>query len=198
MKYFGFLVLASVLVVGLFKIKGAELTNNVVAFGLMVLLLSLFADLKNFDFWGLKGEKEAKNLKELEGEKGVSQGKIRKPKPAEVRKAEEQTPLQLADSETGKFLTLAFDLERLLHVSAKLLVGPKVPAISGLASTRQLHEVGLLTESGVKQIEGIRWLRNMLVHNRADEITPDVVSSGLRVVTGLHDELSKWMGSAGK
>ena len=73
MKYIGFVVLIIVLFASLFKVYGAELTNNVAAVALMVLLLSLFSDLKEFNFWGLTGTRDLKeNLQKLQGKPAVT------------------------------------------------------------------------------------------------------------------------------
>jgi hypothetical protein len=187
MKQFGIIALTITLFVGLFKIGGAELTNNVTAFGVMVLLLSLFADLKSFNFWGLTGEKEAKELQKLAGKRGVSKGKVKRPKAADVTKAKRQTPVQSMDSDIGNFLTLAFDIERLLKIAGTLVVGDSE------AKIEELCEAGLLTESGVKQVEAIRSLRDALIGERGDLIAPEAVNSGILVAAELHNELSQWL-----
>src|SRR5687768_12224119 len=60
----------------------ANLTNQHVAIATMLLLLALFSDLKEFDFWGLKGKRTEKELKQLEGGQALpsKQAKVSKEK----------------------------------------------------------------------------------------------------------------------
>ena len=80
----------------------------------MLLLLSLFSDLKEFDFWGLKGKKNENEIKELEGKKAFAE-KEKNINKKKLDEAEKQAPLQLMDTAQGNFLALAFEIERLLR-----------------------------------------------------------------------------------
>ena len=192
MKQCGFIILVFVLLTSLFKVWGAELSNNVLGIALMVLLLSLFSDLKKFSFWGLVGEKEAKNIKNLVGQDGIKE-ELPGPSQKDLQQAQEQ-PMQLMENAQGNFLAIAFEIERLLRVAATILLGKDIPQNSNpkkIAS--MLKDKGLLTEIGEKQVEGIRWLRNMLVHGRQAEVATVTLETGNEVAWNFYNELLNWV-----
>lgn len=190
MKIFGFLLLVFVLLTSLFHLWGANLDKNVLGVALMVLLLSLFSDLKEFNFWGLVGKKFEKDLKELTNEKGIDESQS--PKATDVHKAEQQLNVQLMDTSVGNFLSIAFDIERLLRIASTVL-GDDTIKKSNLVKTKKLQERGLLTESGVKQVEAIRWLRNMLVHGRISEVNQETIDQGYQIAWNFWEELNNWV-----
>lgn len=191
MKQCGFIILAFILLASLFRWFGADLNNNVLGIALMILLLSLFSDLKKFSFWGLVGEKEAKDIQNLIGKDGVQE--LPSPSSKDIQEAQEQ-PMQLMENIQGNFLALAFEIERLLRVAGTILLGKDVPQNSNpkkIAS--MLKDKGLLTDIGEKQVESIRWLRNMLVHGRQSELTAPTLDTGTQVAWGLYNELLNWV-----
>lgn len=196
MKIIGFIILSIVLFVSLFKIAGSELTNNVTAIALMVLLLSLFSDLKEFNFWGLRGVKndKEKEIVELEGKKGIDQKNAPKPKKSVLRQARQETSvMSLMDTDKGNFLELAFEIERLLRIAAVAL-GERVDANAHPREVIQLlHKKGLLTEDGMRQVENVRWLRNMIVHGRFDEVSASTLDAGTTLAQNLYEELRDWL-----
>jgi uncharacterized protein YutE (UPF0331/DUF86 family) len=196
MKLIGFVTLLFVLIASLFKLWHADLTNNVLGVALMVLLLSLFSDLRKFNFWGLTGEKkEEKELEKTVGKDPISPKNAPKAKPADVTQAQKQTSVPQMDTTQGNFLALAFEIERLLRVAAAVLSNKLVPPNSNMKSIVQiLRDNGLLNENGEKQIELITWLRNMLVHGRSKEVSAKALDNGFEVAKIMYTELQDWLG----
>lgn len=187
MKLITWLVLIAVLVFSFFK--GIAVSNVQVSLLIMILLLALFSDLKEFDFWGLKGKKAEKEIKKLEGKKAFSgnEGMISKKKLAD---AEKQPPLQLMDTAQGNLLTLAFEIERLLRIYATVWLAKDIPSSADvLHITKELRKKDLLTENGVKQLEAIRWMRNLLVNGRQDQLDQETLDAGLQLAQNLYMEL---------
>lgn len=198
MRIIGLIALIAALFASLFRVGGAELTNNVTAVALMVLLISLFSDLKDFNFWGLKGTaKEEKKLKELKGEEGVSLSKQPKVTKNRIQKVLRQDTVVLMDNERGNFLALAFDIERLMRVGAAVLLGIVDPAsVNPAKAIEVLREYGVLTSAGQEQVDAIRWLRNMLIHGRENELAEDSLSAGSELAYDLYMELKNWLDTA--
>lgn len=196
MRIIGLSALIGVLFASLFHIAGAELTNNVTAVALMVLLISLFTDLKEFNFWGLKGKaKEEKKLKELKGEDAIVQSKAVKLSQTKVQTAVRQDTVVLMDNERGNFLALAFEIERLMRVAAAVLLGSDPTTVNPSRAVEILREHGVLTSAGQEQIEAIRWLRNMLIHGRENELAQDTVENGIDLAYDVYMELKSWLDS---
>lgn len=195
MRVLGFVSLLIVLFASLFKVWGAELTNNILGLCLMILLTILFSDLNEFNFWGLIGKKgkEEENLKRLKDEEPLAVNPPDKPLDNDLPQPE--TPaIQLMDNPTGNFLALAFEIERLLRVSASYLVEtPIAPDANNLKIVKLLKEKGLLTESGEQQVASIRWLRNMIVHGRINEVNIETLNSGIEIAYKLYMELKTWL-----
>ncbi len=195
MKIIGLAALIVVLFSSLFQIAGANLTNNVTAVALMVLLICLFADLKEFNFWGLKGTaKEEKKLKELKGDRGVSSAKQSKVTGNKIRNVLRHDTVVLMDNEKGNFLALAFDIERLLRIGSAVLAEIDDPSkIDPAKAVEILRGYGVLTAAGQEQVETIRWLRNMLVHGREQDLARDTLSDGTELAYDLYMELKNWL-----
>lgn len=190
-KIFTWLVIATLLTLSLF-VKEVELTNQHVALAIMLLLLALFSDLKEFDFWGLKGKKTEKELRDLEGSKALPNKKV-KVDQARLDEAEKSpAPLQLMDTSQGNFLALAFEVERLLRIFATTSLAKDVPNNVNIRSlTNELRKKDYLTDQGVKQLEAIRWVRNIIVHGRQSEINQATLEAGIEIALGLYRELYK-------
>jgi hypothetical protein len=173
-------------------INNMKLTSQHVAFALMLLLLALFSDLKEFDFWGLKGKKVEKELRELEGGQALPSKQV-KVDQTKLNDAEKNpVPLQLMDTSQGNFLALAFEVERLLRIFATTSLVKDIPNNINIQSlTNELKKKDFLTDLGVKQLEGIRWLRNIIVHGRHSEINQATLDTGVEIALGLYRELYK-------
>jgi hypothetical protein len=189
LKVLTWITLVSVLYISLFN-DSVNLTNNLMALALMILLLSLSSDLKEFDFWGLKGKIKEKKLRELEGEQALPDKTVE----IDSKKLDEAekvpASLKLMDDAQGNFLALAFEVERLLRVFATVGLVKDVPSNTNIKSLiSELRKADLLTDAGVKQWEGIRWLRNMLVHARHNEINQATLEAGVEIALSFYAEL---------
>lgn len=168
-----------------------NLTNEHLTLILMILLLSLFSDLKEFNFWGLKGIKIEKNLKELEGQQAISTSEVHVSK-KKLDEAERSVPIQLMDTSQSNFIALSFEIERLLRIYATIGLSKDVSNNININKlTKNLREKELLTDSGVKQLDAIRWLRNIIVHGRQNEINQQTLNAGIEIAYSLYNELYK-------
>lgn len=178
---------------GFFKVKGGVIDNNILAILLMMLLITLFSDLKEFNFWGLWGKKSEKDFRDLESKDAIP----RNSKPTEidqeqVAQVSANTPLQLMDNLQGNFLAFAFEIERLLRIYATVTLVKDIPqTMSPVKLVKELRDAELLTDNGVKQIEAIRWLRNILVHGRQSEINEATLQGGIQIASTLYQELNQ-------
>ncbi len=188
-KLVAFLILCFVLICSLLKIWGAELTNDVLGLSLMILLIALFTDLKEFNFWGLKGKKNDISFKEINTDSALPQDNISSISKEDVDKAEAK-PIQLMDNAQGNFLALAFEIERLLRIYATVSLNKDIPqTIHAVKLTKDLHRENFLTDNGLKQIDAIREVRNKIVHGRHNEIDPNTLEQGIQVAYNLYTEL---------
>lgn len=187
-KHASFLVLSTALLLALLKPDDIELSNQAMLLASMVLLLGLVSELKDFNFFGLRGtSKTAEDLQRLEGQDPIAESEVRNPSPPQ------QTP-QLMDVDTGNFLALAFEIERLMRHAATILTGEALPLNTPPSKIAKiLRERGLLTPSGKEQEEAIRKLRNLFVHGRQYEISTDALNAGLQIASHLYSELFQWL-----
>lgn len=195
MKIIGFVIIAIALLSSLFKLGGAELDKGILTLAAMILLLSLYSDLKEFNFWGLWGKKEEKMLKELErieGKRSIGDN-TPSPDPETIQEVQKETPLQLMDTDKGNFLELAFEIERILKIATGVILGGQAPKKGNLVDAKLLTENGFLTDNGFRQVEGIRWLRNMLVHGRGEEVNKETLATGIQVALSFYTELNNWL-----
>lgn len=193
-KTMTWLILCMVVFSSLFKINGAELSNNVVATLLMLLLLTLFSDLKEFNFWGLWGKKDKeKELQDLKGGQAV-ENRDTKNIPDEVAlNSAERKQISLMDPTKGNFLALAFEVERLLRIFANINLGKDVGSFVSDQIIDELHSEKLLTDLGVKQVNAVRWLRNEFIHAQDHNVTPQTLNNGIAVAYSLQNELYNWL-----
>ncbi len=195
MKIIAFILIAVALFLSLFNIRGVQLSNPELGLAVMLLLLSLFGDLKEFDFWGLKGqrreEKELKNLKDKPALKAKRRPKVA---PLKLKEAQKEDIIQLLDDPIGNFLTLAYEIERLLRIAATALGGDELPNnMSPRKVMAILEERGLMTDDGYLQVDSIRWLRDRIIYGRADEMNSTTIEAGIEVAHNLYLELREWL-----
>jgi uncharacterized protein YutE (UPF0331/DUF86 family) len=191
MKILTWIILAVILFLSLFRYHGAEINNEILGLALMLLLITLFSELKEFNFWGLRGNKYEKNFEELEGKNAISSST--KPDQKEVEKAESQ-PIQLLETTQGNFIALAFEIERLLRIYATVSLGKDVSSnINTKKLTKELLNNNLLTEDGAKQLDAIRWLRNILIHGRQAEINEVTLNNGIQLAYNFYLELFNFL-----
>lgn len=138
---------------------------------------------------GAKGEKAEKDIKQLEGKKAFVDKEVSINK-GKLDEAEKQAPLQLMDTAQGNFLALAFEIERLLRIFATVWLAKDIPNnVNVMNLTKELRKNDLLTDNGVKQLEAIRWIRNLLVHGRQTEINEATLEAGIQLAHSLYIEL---------
>ncbi|HSX05909.1 MAG TPA: hypothetical protein VLF69_05545 [Candidatus Saccharimonadales bacterium] len=190
-KYLTWLILVVVLFISILS-DSISLSNGEVTIAAMLLLLSIFPDLQDFNFWGLRGRKGEEKLKNLEGETALTDQQVQI-SPKKLDEAEKAAaPIQLMDTAQGNFLALAFEVERLLRMFATVGLAKDIPANTSITKlTKDLRGADLLTEIGVKQIEAIHWVRNILVHGRQSEINKATLDTGIEIAHSLYVELYK-------
>lgn len=187
LKIATWLLIAFLLVCSVFNIWSASLNSNHIILAGMLLLVSLYAELREFNFFGVKGTKyDAEQLRELDGGTATSEVDIDQSKVEEV----ERQPIQLMDTTQGNFLVLSFEIERLLRIYAQVMMVKDVPSNTSLTKlTKEMHDNNLLTDLGVRQLDAIRWVRNALVHGRSQEIGQAALDEALQIANNLYQEL---------
>lgn len=201
MKIIGFLALLVLLFSSLFKLGGADLSNNVLAIALLLTLVTLFSDLKEFNFWGLRGvTKEEKELKDVKGKEGIASTKKPKLSQQRVTQVLKQETVPMMESPSGNFLAYAFEVERLLRVVVSLLTEKKedASAMSLEKMIEVLKDKKFLTEEGEKQLGLIDWLRSQLVEGKGNEVGMSIIKDGEEVARGFYEEVKEWLDNAAK
>jgi hypothetical protein len=196
-KITGLVVLNFVLLASVFHWWGAELNNQTVSVALMVLLLSLFSELSEFDFWGLKGKREQKRIEAvLEGSKDRPaidpNSKVPSPARQKTRDLEAAVvePGYLLPANKENFLALCFEIERLLRIAAsRVTSGAASPSMSPANVTKLLWEQQVLTDAGLEQLKAIRAVRDLLVHGREGEVNPQMLETVHELAGGLYSAL---------
>lgn len=199
-KIIGLVVLNVILLSSVFGWWGAQLSNQAVSIAIMVLLLSLISDLKEFDFWGLKGKsKEQQRIQQqivqTKDKTPVNTSKIRRTARPKAKSAESlpAQPTYLMGDVKANFLQLSFDLERILRQAAKRLGEAVEPSTSASNVTDMLVNKGLLTAGGKEQMDIIRAIRNLIVYGRDEEIDDFILQTGWDMAYNLYSELYTWL-----
>ncbi len=189
-RFIGFSILVVVLIVSLFNWHGAKITNELLVLCGFIFLGSVFSELKSWNLWGFKGEK--RDLSVVPDSGAIDSGQS-KPNEKDVNKAENQ-PIQLMENGKGNFLTLAFEIERLLRVLGTVSLVKDIPSTTNPKRlVDDLYNIGMLTDNGRQQIEAVRWLRNILVHGRDSEINAETLNQGIRIASSLYTEIFNWL-----
>lgn len=191
-RLIGLLTLVFIALTSLFSLWGARLTGEILVLCAMILLASTLSELKNWNFFNglLKGE--TKDLTSIPENGGINTNQS-KPDSEKVEQAENK-PIQLMADDKGNFLSLAFEIERLLRVLATVTLNKDVPSnTSPKKVVDDLHNVGMVTDLGKQQIEAVRWLRNLLVHGRESEINQETLHNGIRIAFNLYMEIYNWL-----
>jgi hypothetical protein len=157
----------------------------------MLLLLCLDGDLKKFNLIGiLQGEKFSPDLQNLKKGDAI-QDDSRAIDKDKLDQAEQQQ-FELMDRTKGNFLALYFDTERLLRIFANVNLAVEESVISE-ETVKKLMESGLITDSGYRQIKGIRWLKDQYLNVKDDEVTPQTLNDGILIAHSLYSELYNWL-----
>ncbi len=195
MKYIGFVALILVLFASLFKFYGADLTNNVTAISLMVLLLSLFSDLKEFNFWGLTGTRDLKeNLQNLKGKPALDTTNLPKVSKTKVQQAQMNTEVVTqTGSPRSNFLELFFEIEKLLRTVASVTKGNTISVNMTLTDIiNYLKDKRILTKDGVELLNHLRTLREGIAQGDS-RLSDDVVKTGITIADDLYNDLKSWI-----
>lgn len=200
MKSLVFLILTLVLAASITGWQGAEISTNELGVALMLLLLALFGDLKDFDFWGLKGtRREEAELRQLKGDKAIAGKNIPKISPKTIQTAQQQTDVtQLIedpenfDEAVGAFLTLTYELERQLRITAQVMTDNPETHISPERLPGFLKERGFLTESGARQLRLLFSIRDRIIQQASSEMPRSTIELGLEVAQDFYEDLKQW------
>ncbi len=196
-KVIGIVVLNLVLLASVFHWGSANLTNQSVSVALMVLLISLFSDLSEFDFWGLKGTREQDKIKAaLEETKDQPAVEPNSELPAPGRKkgqdleAAVMEPKYVATPTKTDLLEVSFALERLLRVAASRVTNGAIgPEVSLEKIIQLLKQREILTEAGVDQLTAIEAVRDLLIHGREEELNNQIIRTAYELAAGLYSGL---------
>ncbi|MEX0895768.1 MAG: hypothetical protein WDZ94_02395 [Patescibacteria group bacterium] len=199
MKYFVALILFITLFISLFNIADANITNNTVAIALMLLLLALFSDLKEFNFWGLSGKKTEETLRRLMLAPIINEEKEEKPSPYKLRKAVSEDSLEQLGGLKDNFLALSFELERQLRVIARSLTRSteETAQLSPQAVLDTLEDEEFLTPEACDSIEQIREIRRSLTQP-GGRVPTETLEASLKLAQNLYSRLREWLDSSGK
>lgn len=201
MKQIALFTLILALLLSLFNFFGAHLDNNGVAVALMILLLAVFADLAEFNFWGISGKKKVDQLKKLSTEAVINpQSTVEKPSPYKIRKATKDDALTEFDSLRDNFLALAFDLERLLRIAAKSMVRTQAETAELTPDDALLiiESSELLTPPAIEGIIKVREVRELMTTGKNYQVTLQTLEASYKLAKTIYLEISDWLTAAGK
>lgn len=197
MKTIALFALILTLAVSLFGNLGAQVTNNTVAIALMILLLALFSDLKEFNFWGLSGKKK-EEIKKLEKTTIINENTDIKPSPYKLRKANREDNPEQMDSLKDNFLALSYDIERLLRIIARSIARSteETAQLTPESVLEFLENQELLTPEACDAIESIRSIRDTIINGGRIDVT--TLEAILKVSQTVHNQLRDWLSAANK
>lgn len=195
MKQIAFIALVITLFFSQFNLFGASVSNNTIALALMILLMVLFSDLAEFDFWGIRGKRKESELKELVGKEVVAGDASKPPSTYKIRQAEkEDSPIMLASGREN-LLSISYEIERLLRVILRSQSRGKLDLneLNPAQVLSQIKEKGLLTDSAYVSIEKIREVRSQLVEDGGKQLTTQVLEATQQLAIDIYLELKDWL-----
>lgn len=198
MKIVVLLTLVVTLIISLFSAFGAEVTNNSVAIALMILLLALFADLKEFNFWGLSGKKKEEAIKKLGKSVIINEDTEIKPSPYKLRKAvKEDSPDQM-ESIKDTFLATSYDIDRLLRIIARSITRSteETALLTPQAVLDFLEDEELLTPDACEAIESIWDIRTSIT--RGESVALPTLEASQKLAQTVHTQIKDWFDKANK
>lgn len=198
MKIIALIALIITLGVSLFGDIGANVTNNSVAIALMILLLAVFSELKEFNFWGISGKKK-EEIEKLEKSTIINEEAEIKPSPYKLRKATKEDKPEQMDSLKDNFLSLSYEIERLLRIIARSIARSteETAQFTPEDVLEYLEDQELLTPEACDAIEKIRDIRDLIIEKR-ERIDVSTLESIYRVSQSVHNQLRDWLGTAAK
>jgi len=195
MKQIAFIALVLTLIFSQFSFLGASVSNNTIAIALMLLLLVLFSELAEFDFWGIRGRRKEEELKKLAGGEVITQNAVKPPSPYKLRQAEKlDMPGQMSNSKEN-FLSLTFEIERLLRIIARATNRQTLndAALTPELVLTQLKEQGLITPTATVSIEKIREIRKKLLSYEYRQVTPEILEATQELAADIYTQLKSWL-----
>lgn len=199
MKYFVLITLIGIVFASLFNIGGASISNNTVAVSLMILLLALFSDLKEFNFWGLSGKKQEEALKKLAGSPVISDELEGYPSAYKLKKAtKEDSPAQMGNLKDN-FLATVFEIERLLRIIVRATTRSTedTASLDPTSVLNALEDEEFLTPEACDSIEQLREIRQQLSQPGA-KVSTETLETSLHVANTIYSALKEWLDDASK
>lgn len=199
MKYLVLLTLVGILLISSFKVLGAEITNNTVAIAVMLLLLALFSDLKEFNFWGLSGKKKEEELKKLVGSPIISEDTEEKPSAYKLKKAfKEDSPDQMGNLKDN-FLAVSYDIERMLRIIVRAIrrSTEETALLDPDAVLHYLEDEEFLTPEACESIEQLRDIRDLLIQSNTT-IATETLEASMKLALPIHMTLKDWLDESNK
>lgn len=199
MKYFVLFTLVGILIFSLFQVNGAQINNNTVALSVMILLLALFSDLKEFNFWGLSGKKQEEAIKKLTGSPIISEEIEETPSTYKIKKAlREDTPFQMTGLKDN-FLAAAFEIERLLRIIVRATTRSTEDTAQLDPETvlHMLEDDEFLTPEACDSIEQLREIRQLLTQS-GGKISTETLEASLQLAQKIYSELKQWVDDSSK
>lgn len=201
MKQIALVTLILALLLSLFNVFGADLSNNSVAVALMILLLAVFSDLAEFNFWGISGKKKVEQLKKLSTEAVINpQTEVEKPSTYKIRKATKEDVITELDSLKDNYLALAYDLERVLRIVAKSMVRTQADTaeLSPDDALLIIEKSELLTPPAIEAILSIREVRELLTTGKNYKVSLQTLEASFKLAKSIYVELNDWLTTVGK
>lgn len=199
MKYIVLFTLVGILLLSLFNIGGAAITNNTVAVAVMVLLLALFSDLKEFNFWGLSGKKQEEALKKLVGSPVISEEIENPPSSYKLKKAiKEDSPAQLGNLKDN-FLATSLEIERLLRIIVRSTTRSteETAQLDPTTVLNKLEDEEFLTPEACDSIEQLRDIRQQLTQTGSN-VSTETLETSLSLAQTIYTALTEWIDEASK
>lgn len=195
MKILVLLILTTALFASQFGFTPVELSNTTVALALMILLLAVFADLKEFNFWGISGKKKEEEIRKLQKDAFINDETELQPSPYKLRKAlKEDMPNQMGRLHDN-FLAVSYEIERLLRIIAKSLMRSteETAELPPEAVLEFLEDVDFLTPEACEAIEAIRDMRTTLIAQKESGISLSVLESSYALSLSVYKQLKVWL-----
>jgi len=195
MKQIALIALVITLLISLFSSQtGSELSSNTVAIALMILLLVLFSELGEFNFWGISGKKKDPDIKKLNKAKVISADTADRPSTYKLNKAQTEDVPDNNENISENILALSFEIERQLRVLLRGLSHGKIEGdLSPTTVLNELRDQKLLTAQAVTAIKTIREVKNLLVHGRGNELTEKTLAESYELARNIYEQLKNWL-----
>ena len=191
-----FLLIVIALISALPKSWGFEISSNTVAISLMILLLVLFSEMVEFNFWGLKGRKNTPKPPEPLAENTVlSQDMENTPSKYKLGQAQKDENVAALPATTENFFALSFDVERLLRIIARSYL-PKMEIETILAADKVdeiIQKENVLTSAATAALSHIRDFRHTLLVESLKDIPVETLEDSHALAQELHTQLASFI-----